>query len=192
MKLKRWLFLAHRYLGIALGLLMLAWCLSGVVMMYVSYPSLAEAERLRHLAPIDWQGCCAPLGTVLADDAAVDRFRVEMLADRPVLRLRPQDRPPVLIDLLDGTVLGGIDDGQADSVARRYGIPAASERIDDDQWTVSGEFRADRSAVAHRSGRAGRAAALCVGPNRQGRAADQRRPALLELARCHSTLALFH
>ena len=39
----------HRYLGIALAIPMLAWCLSGVVMMYVGYPSLPEEIRLGHL-----------------------------------------------------------------------------------------------------------------------------------------------
>ena len=48
----RLLFLLHRYLGIAVGALMAVWCLSGVVMMYVTYPSLDENTRLQHLAPI--------------------------------------------------------------------------------------------------------------------------------------------
>jgi PepSY-associated TM region len=157
MKLKRWLFLAHRYLGIVLGLLMLVWCLSGVVMMYVSYPSLAEGDRLQHLAPIDWHRCCAAIGAQLADDAIVDRFQIEMLADRPVLRVRPQDGRSLLIDLLDGRALDGIDETQAAGVARSYGVPAGSERIDDDQWTVSGDFTADRPlsrvTLAGREGR---------------------------------------
>jgi uncharacterized iron-regulated membrane protein len=38
--LLRTTFLAHRYLGIGLGVLMLTWCLSGIVMMFVPYPAL--------------------------------------------------------------------------------------------------------------------------------------------------------
>ena len=39
-----WLTLVviHRYLGVALGLLMLLWFVSGIVMMYVPYPQRGE------------------------------------------------------------------------------------------------------------------------------------------------------
>jgi hypothetical protein len=47
--LKRWLFLLHRWLGVALCLLFALWFVSGMVMMYVGYPKLTEAERLGHL-----------------------------------------------------------------------------------------------------------------------------------------------
>ena len=46
----RLILLLHRYLGIAVGALMVMWCLSGVVMMYVSYPALGENIRLKALA----------------------------------------------------------------------------------------------------------------------------------------------
>ena len=45
----RLLFLVHRYLGTGIGTLMVVWCLSGVVMMYQSYPYLDETTRVRHL-----------------------------------------------------------------------------------------------------------------------------------------------
>ena len=43
----RMLFWLHRYLGIAVGALMAMWCISGVIMMYVAYPSLDDGTRLR-------------------------------------------------------------------------------------------------------------------------------------------------
>jgi hypothetical protein len=46
---KSWLFLIHRWLGIALGVFFAMWFVSGVVMMYVGYPKLTERERLAHL-----------------------------------------------------------------------------------------------------------------------------------------------
>src|SRR5258708_4565686 len=54
----RLILLLHRYLGIAVGVLMVMWCLSGVVMMYHRYPVLREGDRLAHLEPIAWNGCC--------------------------------------------------------------------------------------------------------------------------------------
>src|SRR5438067_1962984 len=42
----RALVILHRYLGIAVGLLMAVWFVSGIVMMYVGFPRLTEAERV--------------------------------------------------------------------------------------------------------------------------------------------------
>ena len=42
----RFLFLLHRYLGIGIGLVMLLWTLSGIIMMYKSYPELDRWESL--------------------------------------------------------------------------------------------------------------------------------------------------
>ena len=48
-KLARWLHLGHRWLGIALGLMVLLWFVSGLVMPFVTRPQLDEAERLAGL-----------------------------------------------------------------------------------------------------------------------------------------------
>ncbi|MDP9605666.1 UNVERIFIED_ORG: hypothetical protein J2W38_005480 [Variovorax paradoxus] len=53
MHLKRWLFLVHRWLGVVACAFFAMWFVSGVVMMYVGYPKLTEAERLQHLPPLD-------------------------------------------------------------------------------------------------------------------------------------------
>ena len=55
---RRMTFLIHRWLGIALALLMALWTLSGFVMMYVSYPETDVAERVAGLEPLDLAGCC--------------------------------------------------------------------------------------------------------------------------------------
>ena len=58
---RRWLYLVHRWLGIALGVVMLAWFVSGMVMLYVGYPKLTHEERLAGLPALPAQGCCVPL-----------------------------------------------------------------------------------------------------------------------------------
>jgi uncharacterized iron-regulated membrane protein len=147
----RWLFLLHRYLGIAVGTLMAMWCLSGVVMMYVSYPALDENSRLRHLAPISWTDCCTISDDLQSDAGAARDFRVEMLSGRPVLYRRSTLQAPVqLVDLITGTPLTAISPAQAANVARSYlvqplsSFPALLGTIDYDQWTVSDGFDADR------------------------------------------------
>ncbi|MGB6451487.1 MAG: hypothetical protein WBE92_12110, partial [Steroidobacteraceae bacterium] len=147
----RSLLLAHRYLGVALGVLMLMWCLSGVVMMYVTYPELSGPARLRALEPIDWSGCCIVGDDALSDAERVPRFQVEMLAGVPVLRLGLPFGESRLIDLVQGKVIRSISSAQAASVAADYAQagghwdpPQLEGTIDYDEWTVSGEFDSDR------------------------------------------------
>jgi hypothetical protein len=148
----RALLLAHRWLGMATGLLMVTWCLSGVVMMYVAYPRLTEGERTRGLAPMSWTGCCV-FGADAASAASGD-FGIEMLAGRLVLR---GDGGRTL-DLVTGAALEGISATQAvavaDAFARRReemtAAPVARARptlldvVYDDTWTVSGVSRKER------------------------------------------------
>jgi uncharacterized iron-regulated membrane protein len=126
----RTLILAHRYLGIAVGLLMVLWCLSGMVMMYVPYPQLAEDERVQHLQPVDWSQCCA------SASGSVAGFQVEMLGSRAVLRIGTQ-----LIDLATGA---SITPTSRDVAARWGAAPQLLERIAYDQWTVQGGHGPDR------------------------------------------------
>jgi hypothetical protein len=142
----RLILLLHRYLGIAVGALMVMWCLSGVVMMYVSYPALGESVRLEHLQPIAWRDCCkvadAPRG-----DVGLERIWIEMLDGRPVLFSGEDTRP---IDLSTGSWVEGISAEQAADVAKRFAAgdsptaPHLLGLIERDQWTVSGEFNSAR------------------------------------------------
>jgi hypothetical protein len=121
------------------------WCLSGVVMMYVSYPDLAEEARFRHLAPIDWSGCCKLSDEALKDDALVKEAQIEMLANRAVLRLRTATESR-LLELSTGRVIDRVSPEEAAEVAQTYmdGLaPTALQSLgfkDHDQWTVSGSL----------------------------------------------------
>jgi uncharacterized iron-regulated membrane protein len=146
----RWLFLLHRYLGIAVGVLMAMWCLSGVVMMYVSYPALDGSTRLKHLAPINWSGCCAISAALPADAAPVRALRIEMLGETPVLYQRAAGASSQPTDLRTGAAISSISAVQAATVAGTYldqshtSSPRLLGLIDYDQWTVAGDFNADR------------------------------------------------
>jgi hypothetical protein len=154
----RLLFLLHRYLGIGVGLLMSTWCLSGLVMLYVGYPTLSQRERLAHLAPLDWHGCCAVSRQLLADADRVGSFRIEMLAGRPVLQLGAGADWAGLIDLDTGAPIAQVLPAQAASVAADYlsghrpgavtPDPAPAPRllglVDSDQWTLEGIVSEER------------------------------------------------
>ena len=46
------LVVLHRYLGVTVGLLMVIWFASGIVMMYAGLPPITDEERARTLEPI--------------------------------------------------------------------------------------------------------------------------------------------
>ena len=137
------LVVTHRYLGVALGLLMLVWFLSGIVMMYVPYPQRGETERVAALAPIAWDRCCIMNDVGLDPADEVDRVQLENIADRPALRIRRPPRADLIVDLESGGLLA-IDDAVARAVAQesanRIISPdtqiVSAELIERDQWTV--------------------------------------------------------
>ena len=43
----------HRWLGILVGLMFVAWCVSGFVLMYAGIPHIHAGERLDRLPPLD-------------------------------------------------------------------------------------------------------------------------------------------
>ena len=144
----RYLFLTHRYLGIAVSLLMVMWCLSGAVMMYVSYPRLSASLRQSALAPLDLGGCCAAPAAI-SPESLVEGARMEMAAGRAVALLQIGGRREA-IDLKTGQH-AVFSPEQAADVAREFAaherLPLkfnAAEIVNDDQWTVAGDFRADR------------------------------------------------
>lgn len=81
----RHLHLWHRWLGIVLGLLVLGWFISGLVMLYVPYPSLTQSERLAHLPPIDLKAVNVKIADHSNDHDALkpDMVRLTMLHNRP-------------------------------------------------------------------------------------------------------------
>ena len=138
----RFLILLHRYLGIALGLVVSLWCLSGFVMMYVQFPDLSREEQLQGLDELDLSECCS----LPADFSNLDleRYRVEMMAGRPVLRLSDRSEQ-YIIDLRTGEYLLDVDERAANAIADTFsenlGLAGATQFLgvlDRDQWTVYG------------------------------------------------------
>jgi hypothetical protein len=101
----RTLLILHRYLGIAVGLLMLIWFLSGIVMMYVGFPQPLGAERLLSLPNINWRACCHVADGALPDGQPMARAESEMRLCGPALRLPRPPVPDQTINLADG---GGV------------------------------------------------------------------------------------
>lgn len=138
----RTLVFTHRYVGIAVGWLMLLWCLSGLVMVYVSYPELREAERQAALNTLNLTQCCRVPQALFAPEQRISAVTVEMLVDRPVLRVQPEFGPAAFIDLRTGNAIEAIAPDIASAAARQYlpvgstSTPQVLSVIERDQWTV--------------------------------------------------------
>lgn len=147
MHLRRYLILAHRYLGIGLGLIMALWCLSGFVMMYMPYPDVSKEQALRGNGLLNLENCCethALSGLGLVD---VNRFVVEMMGEVPVLRIRASGMQNPIIDLSNGQLITAVDEQTAVSVAERFAANLALQgplhlagQVERDQWTVTSYY----------------------------------------------------
>jgi uncharacterized iron-regulated membrane protein len=144
--LRQWLYLTHRWIGIVSCLLFAMWFISGVVMMYVAFPSLSDTERLASLPDLAWQQ------VVLSPDAAMQaagatRFprdlRLNMMADEPVYRVTDWDGRRRAISARDGRAITGISEAQALAVAAHHPAstsPHLDAIVDRDQWSVTSRY----------------------------------------------------
>ena len=151
MRLKRSLYLVHRWLGIGMCLLMSMWFLSGVVLMYVHFPALTPAERLQ--------------GLPVLEPATVQESPEPLLAGsalRSLTLTTVVGRPAWLAQNGSGSWAGLFADSGASleepgaagaEVAARSFLASRGQRdsrvgsidlIEMDQWTVSGSLNAHR------------------------------------------------
>lgn len=144
------LVLVHRWLGIAIGWLMLMWCLSGLVMMYVAYPELPARKRDAALPPLTVTRCCVIPDTLFATDEPIKTVSMIMLDTQPVLYAIPAAGTPRLINLNSGQDVA-ITPALALHIANRFALNthlvAASPAVEPlvrDQWTVYPRYNADR------------------------------------------------
>ena len=140
---RRVLIYTHRWLGIAGGLLFIAWFGSGLVMMYERLPRLSPEERLARLAALDLSNLAAsPVDAAQSIGFHPDRLRVGMLGQRPVYRFaRGGEWSAVFAD--DGRLLNGLTGEQAMMLARQFSPEFADSArydthlADADQWTLT-------------------------------------------------------
>jgi hypothetical protein len=157
---RRPLIYTHRWLGIAGGLVFIAWFASGIVMMYARMPELTDDERLARLAPIDPSQARVSIADAARAAAACgaggpscDQVRIAMLGDRLVYRVHSRGQWTTIF-AGSGEPLHEISADQAIDLARRFAPEhAATLRYDafivePDQWTLSGESR--RGLPLHR------------------------------------------
>lgn len=142
---QRWLYLIHRWIGIATCLLFAMWFFSGVVMMYVGFPGLTETERRGLLPVIDGQQLRLSPADALAAAGLSEwprGLRLEMLAGEPVYRITGWNDARLTISAHDGRRIEAIDAALAMAVVQRVRqVPQATASLEDrDQWSVTARY----------------------------------------------------
>ncbi|KJC48406.1 hypothetical protein UB31_16810 [Bradyrhizobium sp. LTSP849] len=141
--------LLHRWLGVVLCLLFAMWFATGIVMHFVPFPSLTEAERFAALAPINRTQVVIGAADAVASSGITEATRVRLIqrSDGPVYivsgillvrAVRASDGRDATVTSADVALAiardharsRGIDAEQATIVARR----------NYDQWTVPNGF----------------------------------------------------
>jgi uncharacterized iron-regulated membrane protein len=142
---KRWLYFFHRWTGIILCLFFAIWFISGVVMMYVPFPSFRGPERIASAPPIDWTRIAVGPEAALARLKAKDfpsEMRLGMTGGEPVYRMVTEDGRHA-VSAQTGREIEAVDAARAGAIASALvHAPVASiAPVDHDQWVVTRAYR---------------------------------------------------
>jgi len=141
--LNRWLVWFHRWSGVVLFLLVIAWFVSGVVLLYVPFPSLSETERLAHSELIDSGALVHGPAEVLAHSPQTERLVLISVAGHPTYLAYPAAGPPEVISGDDTPVSLPVAPQTAQTVAERFAQGRALNvegPLQYDQWIVHQRF----------------------------------------------------
>jgi hypothetical protein len=145
----RALTFVHRWLGVPFSLLFAMWFASGIVMHFVPFPALSEAERLAGLAPVDFARVLHGPRDAVAASGIADPVRVRLVqrSDGPVylvsdashaVAFRADDLSPAAVRSASLALAIAVDH------ARRRELDAWDAAVAGlatyDQWTVAGGF----------------------------------------------------
>lgn len=141
--------LLHRWLGIAFGLLFAMWFATGIVMHFVPFPSLTEAERFAGLAPVELAEVRIAVADAVAASGIGDATRARLIqrSDGAVYIVSGPSHVGAVraSDGSDAAVISAdVALAIAQAHARQRGIDAARAAIvahaDYDQWSVPNGF----------------------------------------------------
>ncbi|MQR00547.1 PepSY domain-containing protein [Glaciimonas soli] len=143
--MKRWLFLAHRWLGIILCLFMAMWFFSGVVMMYVGYPKLTDSERLAKLPELACATSCISLENAVNVlptmlQSSLTAITLTSVAGEPRYQFTGIGKRVFSVDARTGALVTAISEADALRAAHAF-MPRAGmqylDAVNEDTWTHS-------------------------------------------------------
>ena len=155
--LLRSLIFLHRWTGVVLTVVFALWFISGIVMMYWSFPEISARDRLERapaLTPSAIHLTAAEAFAKLEQQGEPEQVRLNNFADRPVYRFRTGRSETIVY--ADTGQLPSLPVARAlsDQMAALWtGLPAASARVEqnteEDQWTVPQSYRQHRPMLRY-------------------------------------------
>ena len=139
------LIFLHRWIGICLCLMFAAWFASGMIMIYVPFPSLSEDERFIAGEAIDIGAIAISPSEALSKQQRwpADRLRLINVAGRPAYVIHSNVQPLVSIYADDGSSVAPLSEKAAQQIGERF-IGATIKHLDTsvmfDQWVVHQQF----------------------------------------------------
>src|SRR5882757_7053109 len=141
-RVNRWLTWFHRWSGVVLCLLFIAWFASGAVLLYVPYPALAERDRLAHSEPVDVSRLTRTPSAALAGSPHIEQLLLISVAGRPTY-LAYAGGKPVVVSGDDAASPALFSAATARTVAERFGgstVSSVDGPLEYDQWIVHQRF----------------------------------------------------
>lgn len=153
MKAKQFLYWLHRWLGIAMCLLFALWFASGIILMYVEYPELTEAERLGNLPDLELaEVTLTPYDAIQRENPAArfSAIKLTTVLGRPAFELVATDGYRSIVFADSGEKLNSVSAELAETAARLSGftdensVPRQQELVDIDQWSITASHNPHR------------------------------------------------
>lgn len=146
MAIKTLLFSIHRWLGVGMCLLFALWFASGIVMMYVEYPGLTEAERLGTLPELDSSRIVLSAfeaSAAINTDSVYSSVKLTSVLNRPAYQFQTIAGSSRTVFADNGELFTGLNRESAIAVATQSGfsdsgdLPSYDAQIEMDQWSIT-------------------------------------------------------
>jgi hypothetical protein len=118
--MRKWWFSIHKWVGLIVGLQILAWTVSGLYMTWFPIAEVRSERTIREVKPRDLRTATDLISAesaVLAARAPVSRLELVDIAGRWMWRLDSAGKPHMLIDAESGKVLSPLDEATARAIA---------------------------------------------------------------------------
>jgi uncharacterized iron-regulated membrane protein len=118
--MRKWWFLVHKWLGLIVGLQVLAWFVSGLFMTFFPIDQVRGEHNIREAIPADLQGVTDLIPAtraIAAISTPVSRAELAEIAGRWIWRLDSKGKPHAIVDAKSGTVISPLDETAARAIA---------------------------------------------------------------------------
>lgn len=118
--MRRWWFSIHKWVGLVIGLQVLAWMVSGFFMTAVPIEQVRSEHNIKRPEPLDLRAHAAapvPLAALQQLTGTVTRLELGEMVGAPVWRVDLDGKPAAVIDAKSGALLSPLDEASVRRIA---------------------------------------------------------------------------